>query len=136
MSGLWAKLNLKDRREIVVLNAPGSFAAELKALGRVRVNRRISGVKELTFVLAFVVTKAELDKVAAMVVGKASGDALLWFAYPKGTSTKYKCDFNRDSGWDILRQSGFDTVRQVAIDEDWSALRFRRIEFINHRAGK
>ena len=133
MSGLWAKLNLKDRREIVVLNAPGSFAAELKALGRVRVNRRISGVKELTFVLAFV---AELDKVAAMVVGKASGDALLWFAYPKGTSTKYKCDFNRDSGWDILRQSGFDTVRQVAIDEDWSALRFRRIEFINHRAGK
>jgi hypothetical protein len=71
-----------------------------------------------------------------MVVSKASGDALLWFAYPKGTSTKYKCDFNRDSGWDILRQSGFDTVRQVAIDEDWSALRFRRIELINHRAGK
>ena len=136
MSGLWAKLNLKDRREIVVLNAPGSFAAELKALGRVRVNRRISGVKALTFVLAFVVTKAELDKVATVVASKASGDALLWFAYPKGTSTKYKCDFNRDNGWDILRQSGFDTVRQVAIDEDWSALRFRRIEFINHRANK
>jgi hypothetical protein len=136
MSGLWAKLNLKDQREIVVLNAPDSFASELKALGRARVSQRISGVKELTFVLAFVVTKAELDKVAAMAVSKASGDALLWFAYPKGTSTKYKCDFNRDSGWDILRKSGFDTVRQVAIDEDWSALRFRRIEFINHRAGK
>jgi hypothetical protein len=136
VSSLWAKLNLKDQREIVVLSAPGSFATELKALGRVRVHRRISEVKELTFVLAFVVTKVELDKVAAMVVSKASGDALLWFAYPKGTSTKYKCDFNRDSGWDILRQSGFDTVRQVAIDDDWSALRFRRIEFINHRAGK
>ena len=25
---------------------------------------------------------------------------------------------------------GFDTVRQVAIDEDWSALRFRRAEYI------
>jgi hypothetical protein len=40
--------------------------------------------------------------------------SLLWFAYPKGTSTKYKCDFNRDSGWDSLQKSGFDTVRQVA----------------------
>jgi hypothetical protein len=136
MSGLWEKLNLKNQREIVVLNAPDSFAAELEALGRVRVDRRISSVKELRFVLAFVVNKAELDKVAAMVVGKASGDALLWFAYPKSTSARYKCDFNRDSGWEILRQSGFDTVRQVAIDEDWSALRFRRIEFINRRAGK
>jgi hypothetical protein len=136
MSGLWAKLNLKDQKEIAVLNAPDSFAGELGTLGRIRVHRRISGVKELTFALAFVVTKSELDKVAAAVVDKASGDALLWFAYPKSTSAKYKCDFNRDSGWDILRKSGFDTVRQVAIDEDWSALRFRRIEFINHRAGK
>ncbi len=29
-----------------------------------------------------------------------------------------------------MRLTGFDTVRQVAIDEDWSALRFRRVEFI------
>jgi hypothetical protein len=136
MNGLWAKLNVKNHREIVVLHAPDSFAAELGALGRIRVHRRILGVKELTFVLAFVVRKVELDEVAATVMSKASRDALLWFAYPKGTSTKYKCDFNRDSGWDILQKSGFDTVRQVAIDEDWSALRFRRIEFINHRVGK
>ena len=136
MSGLWEKLNLKDQKEIAVLNAPDSFATEIKGLKRVRVHRQISGVKELTFVLAFVVTKIELDNLAEMVVSNVSGDALLWFAYPKGTSTKYKCDFNRDSGWDVLRKSGFDTVRQVAIDEDWSALRFRRVEFINHRAGK
>ena len=67
MSGLWAKLNLRDQREIAVLNAPDSFAAELKALGRIRVHRRISGVKELTFVLTFVVTKVELDNGAAPV---------------------------------------------------------------------
>ncbi len=135
MNSLWAKLNLKDQREIVVLNAPPSFAAELEALRGVRVHQRISGFKELSFVLAFVMTKIEIDKATAMVASKASDDALLWFAYPKGTSKKYKCDFNRDNGWDILRQSGFDTVRQVAIDEDWSALRFRRLKYINHRAG-
>ena len=136
MSGLWAKLNLKDQSQIVILNAPSSFVAELKALGHVRVQQRISVVKHLTFALVFVVTKAELDKVATTVVSKASGDPLLWFAYPKSTSTRYKCDFNRDTGWDVLRQSGFDTVRQVAIDEDWSALRFRRTQYINHRPAK
>ena len=136
MGGLWAKLNLKDQREIVILNAPSSFAAELKALRHLHVQQRIAAVKELTFALVFVVTQAELNKVAAAIVSRASGDALLWFAYPKGTSTRYKCDFNRDTGWNVLRQSGFDTVRQVAIDEDWSALRFRRTEFINHRSGK
>jgi hypothetical protein len=58
------------------------------------------------------------------------GDALLWFAYPKGTSKKYTCDFNRDTGWQIVGDHGFEGVRQVAIDEDWSALRFRRTKFI------
>jgi len=30
----------------------------------------------------------------------------------------------------VIRNAGFDSVRQVAIDEDWSALRFRRVEYI------
>jgi hypothetical protein len=29
-----------------------------------------------------------------------------------------------------LKKAGFDTVRSVAIDEDWTALRFRRKEYI------
>jgi hypothetical protein len=33
----------------------------------------------------------------------------------------------------VLKKLGFDTVRQVAIDEDWTALRFRRTEFIKSR---
>ncbi len=28
----------------------------------------------------------------------------------------------------VLKAAGFETVRAVTIDEDWSALRFRRIE--------
>ena len=58
---------------------------------------------------------------------------MVWFAYPKGTSKKYKCDFNRDRGWDALKAAGFETVRAVAIDEDWTGLRFRRAEYIKAR---
>jgi hypothetical protein len=133
-TALWGRLNWKDDQEIVVVNAPKSFATALQGLSPRRVRQSLSGAKEITFALIFVDKKRELDKVSAAVVAKAKGDAVLWFAYPKGTSRKFACDFNRDTGWDVLRASGFDTVRQVAIDEDWSALRFRRTEFINHRA--
>lgn len=37
---------------------------------------------------------------------------------------------HRDSGWSTLGAVGFEPVRQVAIDADWSDLRFRRTEFI------
>ena len=134
MTTLWDKLNLKEDREIVVINAPTSFATALKALPRGCVQQRISAIKEPMFVLVFVEKKSELDKVSASVIEKVAGDAILWFAYPKATSKRFACEFNRDTGWDVLRASGFDTVRQVAIDEDWSALRFRRTEFINHRS--
>ena len=75
--------------------------------------------------------QAEVDRLAKLLSAKAAGDALLWLANPKGASKKYQCDFNRDTGWSLLKDAGFDTVRAVAIDEDWSALRFRRVEHIN-----
>jgi len=33
-------------------------------------------------------------------------DAIVWFTYPKGTSKKYKCDFNRDTGWTLWKAAG------------------------------
>jgi hypothetical protein len=87
-------------------------------------------MKALAFGLSFVTQIAELHRLSRKLSAKAAGDAILWFAYPKGTSKKYSCDFNRDDGWEVLRQAGFDSVRQVAIGDDWSALRFRRVEFI------
>jgi hypothetical protein len=54
----------------------------------------------------------------------------VWFAYPKGTSKRYTSQINRDKGWQVLGDLGFEPVRSVAIDEDWSASRFRRVEFI------
>jgi|ERR1700730_14186129 hypothetical protein len=90
----------------------------------------VEDMKALAFALSFVTQRAELHRLSRKLSAKAAGDAILWFAYPKGTSKKYSCDFNRDDGWEVLRQAGFDSVRQVAIDDDWSALRFRRVEFI------
>jgi hypothetical protein len=130
MPGIFTKLNLKAQREILVLNAPPSFAAVLAGLQGVRIRRRVPRTTPVGFALAFVTRQAEVDALARSLPARAPGDALLWFAYPKGTSKNYRCEFNRDTGWQQLRRAGFDSVRQVAIDADWTALRFRREEFM------
>ena len=125
----FAKLNLKDQAEIVVLNAPASFEPELKGLKGVTVRRDAKG-GAIDFSLAFVTTQKEVDTLVPQIAKKAKGDAVVWFAYPKGSSKKYKSQINRDNGWAVMGTAGFEPVRMVAIDEDWSALRFRRVEFI------
>jgi len=130
MPSVFEKLNLKQQREILVVNAPLSFEPELAALKDVTVLRDPKKAKAVHFALVFATKQAEVDALSGILASKAQGDALLWFAYPKGTSKRYKCEFNRDTGWNAIRSIGFDTVRQVAIDEDWSALRFRRAEYI------
>ncbi|MFN3491669.1 MAG: hypothetical protein ACK40V_05570 [Anaerolineales bacterium] len=87
-------------------------------------------VKKISFSLAFVTKQIEVDRIAKAVIEKSDEDVVVWFAYPKASSKKYVCEFNRDSGWGVLGKAGFEPVRQVAIDEDWSALRFRRVKFI------
>ncbi len=130
MSTVFKKLNLKEQTELLIVNAPESFEAEISSLKDVAIRRTDKEVKTVTFVLAFVTKQKEVDALAKAIAKKATGDAIVWFAYPKGTSKKYTCEFNRDTGWALLGEFDFEPVRQVAIDEDWSALRFRRVDFI------
>lgn len=130
MASVFQKLNLKDQSEILVVNAPASFEPELKGLSGVAIKRRPGELKRVVFSLAFVTKQKEVDDMTKVVAVKAEGDAVVWFAYPKGSSKRYTCEFNRDSGWKALGEAGFEPVRMVAIDEDWSAVRLRRVEFI------
>jgi hypothetical protein len=130
MAKVFAKLNLKDHKQIVVLDSPSSFESELARLKGVEVIRDLKKAKQVTFSLAFVTTPEQIDALAPKLALKAEGDAIVWFAYPKGTSKRYKSQISRDNGWNVLGREGFEPVRIVAIDEDWSAKRFRRACFI------
>ena len=55
--------------------------------------------------------------------------AHLWLLYPK-KSGGIRTDITRDHGWEPVHAAGFLGVAQVAVDADWSALRFRRREEI------
>jgi hypothetical protein len=131
-SPLFNKLNLGAHDEIVVFNAPDSFESQLNQLKGVKILRDPSKPRTIKFGMAFAMTQAQLDRASKLLASAAEGDAVLWFAYPKGTSKRYTCEFNRDAGWGVIRAAGFDSVRMVAIDEDWSALRFRRLEYVKN----
>jgi hypothetical protein len=57
-------------------------------------------------------------------------DPVFWMAYPKKTSKKYKSEIHRDSGWMPFGDEGYEGVAMVSIDDNWSALRFRKVDFI------
>jgi hypothetical protein len=87
-------------------------------------------VEKPQFALFFVTQLSEIEAIAQTLEGRLEGDTILWFVYPKGTSKRYKCNFNRDTGWAALGKLNMEPVRMVAVNEDWSALRFRRVEYI------
>lgn len=74
-------------------------------------------------VIAFVLDRAELDAVAAPALDAARQGRLAWIAYPK--AGRLGTDLNRDILAGALDGQGVQPVRQVAIDQVWSALRFR-----------
>jgi hypothetical protein len=131
MEGIFKKLNYKGQEKVHVLNAPASFEPELLALeDQVTIVTEAEG--EVQFALGFVLTQVQVDAFAHSIGPKLKGDAICWLAYPKRSSKKYSSDINRDKGWDALGEYQLEPVRQVAIDEDWSALRFRKVAYIKN----
>ncbi len=132
MNRLFRKLNFKDQKQIIAINTPPSFQVILNEMvGLALVIQDPQQTVNIEFVIAFMTQQYEIDRTIRLIAPKLAEDAIVWFCYPKGSSKKYKCDFNRDTGWEIMGNFGMEAVRQVAIDEDWSALRFRAVRFIS-----
>jgi len=131
MTPLFKKLNFKDHKTIIALNYPSTFDKEILAMkDDASFIIHLKEIKEIEFGIFFVSSQKEIDFYLNKIISKLKGDAILWFCYPKASSKKYKCEFNRDNGWSSFGALNLEPVRQVAIDEDWSALRFRKVEFI------
>ena len=111
-----AKLQIKPGQRIATVGMPGDvppIAGEGAA----------DTPEAADVVVAFVRCKAELATVAVPAIDAARRDKLAWIAYPK--AGKLGTDLNRDLLSAALAAEGVQPVRQIAIDEVWSALRFR-----------
>jgi len=104
-----------------VLSAPASIP-QLLALPDATV--ATSGKGPFDVVLAFAEDSSALGKLVPKATAALKAGGALWFAYPK-TSSGVATDLTRDRGWEAATKAGWTGVSQVAIDDTWSALRFR-----------
>ena len=131
MHAIFKKLNYKEGQPLFVIHPPVTFIEMIHTLpDQTSVFYEIKPTDPVVFMIVFTMNKAELNVLLKSFVLCLNGDAIVWIAYPKGTSKKYKCDFNRDDCWELMAPWQMMPVRQVAIDDDWSALRFRNVKFI------
>ena len=137
MKNLLDKLNYKGQKRISVINAEETFVLSISSqLKDVIIDRKIDPRYPYQFIMIFVKSKSEVEMLAPMTLHNLMADGVLWFCYPKKTSKKYRSDIDRDHGWKALNDSGLYGIRMVAIDEDWSALRFRNKKFIKSTSDK
>jgi hypothetical protein len=115
------KLLIRGGYTIAVLNLAQPFLLGLIP-DDVTVHYQLEGQYDL--IVLFVHSIKELDAHAVAAIQAVKPGGLLWFAYPKKTG-KIKTDITRDFGWETVEHAGWVGVTQIAIDDTWSALRFR-----------
>jgi hypothetical protein len=121
-ASLAQKLQIKSGK-LIVINAPKGYAEQLtKELKDLTVTTRAASQSEA--VLLFVNSLAEVEKLAPQAIKAVKPGGMLWIAYAKGTS-KVKTDVNRDRLWEAVQPFDWQPVRQIALDEVWSAMRFK-----------
>lgn len=131
MNAIFKKLNFKDQQMLHILDAPESFLPVMDEMCEfASIKTTLASTEFAEFVLAFVTEKKQIEALTPIIDQALEGDGTLWFVYPKKSSKNYSSDIERDTGWENLGTHGFEAVRMVAIDEDWSALRFRRVTYI------
>jgi hypothetical protein len=64
---------------------------------------------------------AELDAHLATALGAVNEGGMLLISYPKG-----RADIHRDTLWKAVGNEGWEGVALVAVDDTWSAMRFKR----------
>jgi hypothetical protein len=109
------------------LNAPEEYNEILEGV-KAEVHRVTKGKYKL--IQVFVKSLAEAIELAQGAVNALDGDGYLWLCYPKGTSKKYKTDINRTKALNLFASFEFEPVTQVSINDDWSALRYRNVDYI------
>ena len=114
------RLQVKGERKLAVIGAPADVDRSVGA------KTARAQPANADVILLFAPDRAQLDRALPQVLEQVRKEAILWLAYPKLTS-KIAGDLSRDIIHALAPKHGLDTVSQIAIDDDWSALRLKRV---------
>ena len=142
LSAMAKKLRLARDHEVAVLNAPDGFIAQLQP-GPAGLETELKQAASYDAVVLFVKDVEELRRLGSPAIHAAKPNGLLWITYPKGGAgraqgaadqSKRQTDLpatplwvQRDVLGDITSETGYKPVSFVALDDYWTALRFKRV---------
>jgi hypothetical protein len=124
IADLVKKLKIAGNMKLLVLNAPEPYLNSKEQLPEDITVDETPEMDQYPFVQVFVKNKAEVQQYAGQALHVIEYDGLLWFCYPKKSSSMFE-DLTRDEGWEPVKEAGYAGIASVAIDETWSAMRFR-----------
>ncbi len=132
LSPMAKKLRFVFEHHVAILNAPDGYLARLKP-GPADIETALRPGATYDAVLLFVKDTDELRRLGPAAIQAARPNGLLWITYPKGGKTIGATDLPATPSWvqrdvlgEITSETGYKPVSFVAIDETWTALRFKR----------
>lgn len=118
------KLLLTPGARARLLNVPKSLKPLFEPLpDGVHVNE--SGPEPAGWLMVFVKDRAALDAFATVAVSEVAYDGVLWIAHPEKAGPEKISGLPRDVLLLAMEPFGFDAVATVAVDDAWTAVRFR-----------
>lgn len=132
LSPLTKKLRLLAEHSVAVLNAPDGYLALLTP-GPTAIKTELQSAP-FDAVVLFVKDADELRRMGPSAIHATKPNGLLWIAYPKGGETAGATDLPATPWWvqrDVLGEitsvTGYKPVAFVAVDDVWTALRFKKV---------
>jgi hypothetical protein len=125
------KLGMNPGMRALIIAPPAGYLNLLAPLpDGLTVSSKAAG--SYPFVQVFATRLSEIRKLADKLSKHAAPNALVWISYPKKTS-KAEGDLSRDVIREAMSAAGWRAVSIIAIDEVWSALRFRPMGQVGSR---
>lgn len=122
-SKLAKKLQIKPAHRVLLINAPVNYTELLDPLpGEVQICTSAEGTYDL--VQLFVINSQELRRDLLWLQEHLRPDTILWITYPK-KSSGIPSDLEMMQSWEETSKYGLSGVAAAAINETWTALRFR-----------
>ena len=121
---LLEKLQLKDERNLLIQGLPSSIEKQFLKLSFSKNLTPLLKSRKIDFALVFAISLKQLKCILAEVIPHLQEGAKLWVAYPK-VASKIASDLSREESWEVLSDHGYEGVRAAAIDNVWTALRFK-----------
>jgi len=132
INSLSKKLLIKPGKSVLLVNSPEQYIRLLEPLP-LNVRISYSAGSDYEVILLFVLNNAELIEELKNLQPYFQDDTIFWIAYPKKTSGIIT-DLEMMSSWEETSKYKLRPVASVAINEIWTALRFRPNDQIKNSA--